>query len=202
MATQNYATRQAGVTSFIDKYNIGNFVRERRAKGDNYAEIAKKINDTNYLPNGTKISHSTVGRWCRDNGISGASGVIEEERAINIYASKVKAMAVVTEALDTIMTQLDELDKQVGEGVVDVKELAVVIKMLDQMTARQQSLATDIGVMQERIYTYETVSKAMTIIRDTLKLSLSQKDYLEVMVKFRDNPVLRESLKLIAPSEG
>jgi hypothetical protein len=169
-------------------------------KGKSYRDITKEINEGNFIPNGYKISHNSIARWCRDNGLGGDMTAPTDEQVVNVYGTKVKALNLVNNAVDIISVELDELDGKVGRGEVEVGELKLVIDMLDKMTLRQQTLSSEIGAIQEKVYRYETVEKAMNIIMDILRVKLSKSDYDEIMAAFRENPMLIEALKKIAPS--
>jgi|GEM_PF-5199158 len=169
-------------------------------KGKSYREITKDINEGNLIPNGYKISHNTIARWCRDNGLGGDLTAPTDEQIVNVYGTKVKALNLVNNAVDIISVELDELDKKVGSGEIEVGELKQVIDMLDKMTLRQQTLSSEIGAIQEKVYCYQTVEKAMNIINDILQVRLRKDDYEAVMEAFGENPMLIESLRKIAPS--
>lgn len=185
--------------TLIEAYNIAPLIRDKRMKGESYRLITKEINDSGVIPGGYKISHNTIARWCRSNGLGGDIEVPTENKMVNVYGTKVQALNLVTSAIDIITVALDELNKKLGDGTCDIKELKQTIDMLDRMTLRQQTLSTDIGEIQDRVYKYETVARAMNIINDILKVRLNEDDYNAVMDAFRDNPALIEALRKIAP---
>ena len=185
--------------TLIEAYNIAPLIRDKRMKGESYRLITKEINDSGVIPGGYKISHNTIARWCRSNGLGGDIEVPTENKMVNVYGTKVQALNLVTSAIDIITVALDELNKKLGDGTCDIKELKQTIDMLDRMTLRQQTLSTDIGEIQEKVYTYSTVARAMNIINDILKVRLNEDDYNAVMDAFRDNPALIEALRKIAP---
>jgi len=185
--------------TLIEAYNIAPLIRDKRMKGESYRLITKEINDSGVIPGGYKISHNTIARWCRSNGLGGDIEVPTENKMVNVYGTKVQALNLVTSAIDIITVALDELNKKLGDGTCDIKELKQTIDMLDRMTLRQQTLSTDIGEIQDKVYQYETVAKAMNIINDILKVRLNEDDYNAVMDAFRDNPALIEALRKIAP---
>lgn len=189
-----------GEGTLVERFNLGELIRDRRMKGKSYRDITKEVNEGNFIPNGYKISHNSIARWCRDNGLGGDMTAPTDEQVVNVYGTKVKALNLVNNAVDIISVELDELDGKVGRGEVEVGELKLVIDMLDKMTLRQQTLSSEIGAIQEKVYRYETVEKAMNIIMDILRVKLSKSDYDEIMVAFRENPMLIEALKKIAPS--
>lgn len=186
--------------SLVEQFGLTSLVREKRMKGMSYRDITADINDSGVIPNGYKISHNTIARWCRDNGLGGDMATHSEEQIVNVYGTKVKALNLVNDAVDIISVELDELNKQVGKGNVSVGDLKSVIDMLDKMTLRQQTLSSEIGAIQEKVYRYETVEKAMNIINDILQVRLDKEAYQEVMEAFSENPMLIEALKKIAPS--
>jgi len=185
--------------TLIEAYNIAPLIRDKRMKGESYRLITKEINDSGVIPGGYKISHNTIARWCRSNGLGGDIEVPTENKMVNVYGTKVQALNLVTSAIDIITVALDELNKKLGDGTCDIKELKQTIDMLDRMTLRQQTLSTDIGEIQDKVYQYETVARAMNIINDILKVRLNEDDYNAVMDAFRDNPALIEALRKIAP---
>ncbi len=186
--------------SLVEQFGLTQLVRDKRMKGKSYREITREVNEGNLIPNGYKISHNTIARWCRDNGLGGDLTAPTDEQIVNVYGTKVKALNLVNNAVDIISVELDELDKQVGKGAVEVGDLKQVIDMLDKMTLRQQTLSTEIGAIQEKVYSYQTVEKAMNIINDILQVRLRKEDYEAVMEAFGENPMLIESLRKIAPS--
>lgn len=186
--------------SLVNYFNLGSLIREKRLKGESYREITKEVNEAGIIPNGYKISHNTIARWCRDNGLGGDMEAPSDAQMVNVYGTKVKALNLVNDAVNVISVQLDELNKQVGNGTVDVKELKAVIDMLDKMTLRQQTLSSEIGDIQEKVYRYATVAKAMNIINDVLMAKLDQDTYNDVMRALGDNPMLIAALSKIAPS--
>lgn len=192
--------RMQGNVSLVEQFGLTQLVRDKRMKGKSYRDITKEINEGNLIPNGYKISHNTIARWCRDNGLGGDLTAPTDEQIVNVYGTKVKALNLVNNAVDIISVQLDEMDKQVGTGAVEVGDLKQVIDMLDKMTLRQQTLSSEIGAIQEKVYRYETVEKAMNIINDILQVRLNKEDYEAVMEAFAENPMLIESLRKIAPS--
>ena len=185
--------------TLIEAYNIAPLIRDKRMKGESYRLITKEINDSGVIPGGYKSPHNTIARWCRSNGLGGDIEVPTENKMVNVYGTKVQALNLVTSAIDIITVALDELNKKLGDGTCDIKELKQTIDMLDRMTLRQQTLSTDIGEIQEKVYTYSTVARAMNIINDILKVRLNEDDYNAVMDAFRDNPALIEALRKIAP---
>lgn len=188
--------------SLVDIYGLENIVRDKRAKGKSYREIARDINDAHVIPDDRVISHSAIARWCNDHNLSGSVDMNTEDNVVNIYNTKVKALRLVNTAIDTVSVELDELDKRVGNGDVDVNDLKSTIDMLDKLTLRQQALANEIGVIQEKVYRYENIEKAMNIINDVLIAKLSKDDYEDVMRSFSDSPMLLETLRKIAPSNA
>lgn len=186
--------------SLVDIYNLSEYIRDKRMKGHSYRDITKEVNESGLIPNEYKISHNTIARWCRDNGLGGDIADKTEEQAVNVYEQKCKALKLVNSAVDIITVELDELDKQIGKGTLKVGDLTQVITMLDKMTLRQQTLASEIGSLQERIYRYETVEKALNIITDILSVRLDKATYDEIMDAFRESPMLIEALREIAPS--
>ena len=194
------AERLQGNVSLVEQFGLTQLIRDKRLKGKSYREITKDINEGNLIPNGYKISHNTIARWCRDNGLGGDLTAPTDEQIVNVYGTKVKALNLVNNAVDIISVELDELDKKVGSGEVEVGELKQVIDMLDKMTLRQQTLSSEIGAIQEKVYCYQTVEKAMNIINDILQVRLRKEDYDAVMEVFGENPMLIESLRRIAPS--
>ena len=194
------AERLQGNVSLVEQFGLTQLIRDKRLKGKSYREITKDINEGNLIPNGYKISHNTIARWCRDNGLGGDLTAPTDEQIVNVYGTKVKALNLVNNAVDIISVELDELDKKVGSGEVEVGDLKQVIDMLDKMTLRQQTLSTEIGAIQEKVYSYQTVEKAMNIINDILQVRLRKEDYEAVMEAFGENPMLIESLRKIAPS--
>ncbi len=192
--------RLQGNVSLVEQFGLTQFIRDKRMKGKSYREITKDINEGNLIPNGYKISHNTIARWCRDNGLGGDLTAPTDEQIVNVYGTKVKALNLVNNAVDIISVELDELDKKVGSGEIEVGELKQVIDMLDKMTLRQQTLSSEIGAIQEKVYCYQTVEKAMNIINDILQVRLRKDDYEAVMEAFGENPMLIESLRKIAPS--
>lgn len=186
--------------SLVEIFNLTALVREKRLKGESYRDITKEINESGVIPNGYKISHNSIARWCREHGLGGEMVQQSEDEVVNVYAQKCKSLNLVNNAIDIISVELDTLDSQVGKGNVDVKDLKNVIDMLDKMTLRQQTLASEIGAIQEKIYNYENVSRAMTLIRDTLRVNLDEENFKKAMTALGENPMLLEAMRAIAPA--
>jgi hypothetical protein len=194
------ATSGSKGQSLVEYFGLTQLVREKRMQGMSYRDITNEINESHLIPNEYKISHNSIARWCRDNGFGGDMTAPTSDQIVNVYGTKVKALNLVNSAVDIVTVELDELNKRVGNGNVKIDELKAVIDMLDKLTLRQQTLSTEIGAIQEKVYRYETVEKAMNIINDILKVRLRKEDYDEVMNAFGENPLLIESLRKIAPS--
>lgn len=184
----------------VEQYNLTGLIRDKRLHGKSYRDITQEINDSGVIPNGYQISHNAIARWCRDNNLGGDKADLSESDAINVYNEKVKSLRLINTAIDIITVQLDVMNGEVGKGTVKVSDLKAVIDSLDKLTLRQQTLATDIGQIQEKVYSYGTVARAMNIIRDILRAKLSDEDYQEMMRSFAESPALITALQTIAPS--
>ena len=186
--------------SLVEQYNLTGLIRDKRLHGKSYRDITKEINESGVIPNGYQISHNAIARWCRDNNLGGDMADRTEDDAINVYNEKVKSLRLINTAIDIITVQLDVMNGEVGKGTVKVQDLKAVVDALDKLTLRQQTLATDIGALQDKVYRYEIVARAMNIIRDILRAKLDDESYEEVMQSFAESPALVTALQQIAPS--
>lgn len=189
-----------GSKSLVEQYGLSGVVRDYRLKGKSYREITKIVNDSNLIPNGYKISHNAISRWCMSNNLGGDMVEDTEDHAINIYARNRKMLDSISRALDTVNVQFDDMDKQVGEGTVNIKDLKMVVDMVDKLSVRQQTLLSEIGIMQEKIYRYEMVQKYTEVVNTVLKARLDKDTYDAVVKAIKENPMLLETLRPIAPS--
>lgn len=196
-----FAVGKGGKTmSLIDSYGLGGFVAQERMRGHTYREITKKINDNEMIPNGYKISHTAIANWCVNNGYGGTVHDDNDLQAINVYQRERKMLDVINTAMDTVSTQMDEMNKAVQNGTANVKDLKLLVDMLEKLSIRQQALSSDIGRMQEKVYNFEQVSKVFTVLRDVLQRELDIKVYATVLQAITSDPRLREAIQPIAPS--
>ena len=200
VTTPTHPHNERAGMSLVEQYNLTGLIRDKRLHGKSYRDITKEINDSGVIPNGYQISHNAIARWCRDNNLGGDKADLSEDEAINVYNEKVKSLNLINTAIDIITVQLDVMNGEVGKGTVKVTDLKAIVDSLDKLTLRQQTLATDIGALQEKVYRYEVVARAMNIIRDILRAKLNDEDYTMVMDSFAESPALVKALQTIAPS--
>jgi hypothetical protein len=186
--------------SLIEMYGLGGFIREQRMKGKSVRAITDLINEGKMLPNDYKIAHSTIASWCQDNGCDGSVAGQSEYEAINVYEREVKMLKIVNKTMDMLMTKMDDMSQDIGNGEVDVKEMKMMVDMVSSMSIRQQALTQDIGRLQERIYNYQMVSDAFQVIADTLARELDAPTYRKVIKAITARPALREALRPITPA--
>ena len=186
--------------NLVERYGIGGIIRDLRYKGTSYRDIADYVNKNNLIPNGYTIGYGAVARWCQQNDLGG--DVVEESdrKAINVYRRNVELLGLINTAIDVVSVQLDEMNKNVRDGTVKISDLKDLIVSLDKLALRQQSLTQEIGQIQEKIYKYEVVGRAMSIICDIVRSRVNIKTYNEIMEAFGANPVLVEAIREIAPS--
>lgn len=190
----------AGMT-LVEQYNLTNIVREKRMQGMSYRELTDYINNTSGLiPNNYKISHNSIARYCRDHGLGGDVSEESTDEAVNVYRENCKSLHDINTALDIISVQLDEMNKQVGKGSVNVKDLSTMINSLDKLTLRRQTLTASIGEMQEKVYKYETVSRIIGTVMAKVSVWITPDQYEELKDMLRQDPILCEALREVAPS--
>ena len=190
----------AGMT-LVEQYNLTNIVREKRMQGMSYRELTDYINNTpGLIPNNYKISHNSIARYCRDHGLGGDVSEESTDEAVNVYRENCKSLHDINTALDIISVQLDEMSKQVGKGSVNVKDLSTMINSLDKLTLRRQTLTASIGEMQEKVYTYETVSRIVGTMMAMVSVWITPDHYEKLKDMLRKDPILCEALREIAPS--
>lgn len=189
---------QAGMT-LVDQYNLSSIVREMRNKGRSYREIADYLNNTKgVIPNDYKISYNSISRYCRDHGLNGdVSDNVDE--AVNIYREQTRSLRDVNTALDIITVQLDDMAKK--KVSVKPSDLNQLINSLDKMTLRRQTLAMSIGDLQERVYKYEIIPKVLNKVMARVSVEISPEAYEQLKQDLRDDPVICEALREIAPSK-
>ena len=100
--------------------------------------------------------------------------------------------------LDTLQLRLDEINKDPMS--VKMSEIGQLVSSLDRIGLRIQVLSTSIGEMQEKVYKYETVAKAMEMIMAVLSVRMRPDEYDDLKKVLRDDPILCETLKKIAPT--
>lgn len=186
--------------SIVEVYGLGGFIREQRMKGKSYRAITDMINESKMLPNDYKIGHVTISNWCQEHGYDGSVKDQSEYEAINVYEREVKMLKAINNTMDMLMTKMDDMSQQVGEGNVDVKEMKMMVDMVSSMSIRQQALMQDISRLQERIYNYQMVSDAFQVIADTLARELDAPTYKKVIKAITARPALREALRPITPA--
>lgn len=186
--------------NLVERYGIGGIIRDLRYKGTSYRDIADHVNKMGLIPNGYTIGYGAVARWCQRNDLGGDMAEETDRKAINVYRRNVELLGLINTATDIISVQLDEMNKKVRDGTVKVSDLKDLIVSLDKLALRQQSLTQEIGQIQEKIYKYEVVSRAMSLICQIVRARVDDKTYSELMEEFGTNPVLVEAIREIAPS--
>lgn len=184
--------------SMIQIYNLTGMVREMRLKGKSYRAIADYINSNKLIPNGYVLSYNSVVRWCANNGLGGTIEATSDTEAVNTYNINCKLLAMYREALDGLQLRLDEANN--NPGGTKISEYNKIVDGIAKMGFQIQQLTAKIGEMQEQVYRYETASKVIEIIMAKISVLLPQEDYEEIKAKLRDDPILCEALKTIAPS--
>ena len=184
----------------VERYGIGGIIRELRYKGTSYRDIAEYINQNKLIPNDYKIGYGAIARWCTQNNLGGDMNEESDRKAINVYRRNVELLGLINTAIDVVSVQLDEMNKDVKKGTVKTSDLKDLIMSLDKLAIRQQSLTQEIGQIQEKIYRYEVVGRAMQIIKDVVRSRVDQETYQEIMESFGENPTLVEAIREIAPS--
>lgn len=188
--------------SVVDQFRLGNIVSELRLKGKSYKDIAAYINSENLLPNNYTITSVSIANWCRNHHLGGdfaGSDTIADE-AINIYQQECKALELVATTINMISVHLDGMTRKAGTSRLNVQEVAKLVNSLDKMTARQQSLLTSIGEMQERVYRYEAVSKVITRVMEKVSMLVDAEQYRKIKDDVSNDPYLVEALRKIAPA--
>ena len=193
---------RAVALSVVDQFKLGNIVSELRLKGKSYKDIASHINSENLLPNNYTISSVAISNWCRNHHLGGdfaGSDTIADE-AINIYKQECKALELVATTINMISVHLDTMTQKAGTKRLSVAEVSKLVNSLDKMTARQQSLLTSIGEMQERVYRYEAVSKVITRVMEKVSMLVDADQYRKIKDDVSNDPYLVEALRKIAPA--
>ena len=184
----------------VERYGIGGIIRELRYKGTSYRDIAEYINQNKLIPNEYKVGYGAIARWCTQHDLGGDMAEESDRKAVNVYRRNVELLGLINTAIDIVSVQLDEMNKEVKKGTVKVTDLKDLVVSLDKLAIRQQSLTQEIGQIQEKIYKYEVVGRAMQIIKDIVRSRVNQETYQEIMESFGENPTLVEAIREIAPS--
>jgi hypothetical protein len=190
---------QSGV-SLVEVYNLTSVVREMRLKGQSYRAIADYINSNNLIPNGYVLSYNSIVRWCSSHGLGGTIEADAEHETVNTYNVNCQLLRVMQSTLDTLQVRLDEINSNPMD--VKMSDLKDIVGALDKVGLRIQILSASIGEMQEKVYKYETVAKAMEMIMAVLSVRMSPEEYDSLKGVLRDDPVLCETLKRIAPTNA
>ncbi|MBR1473805.1 MAG: hypothetical protein IJ602_06065 [Paludibacteraceae bacterium] len=186
--------------NLVERYGIGGIIRELRYKGTSYRDIADYVNNNKLIPNGYKIGYGAIARWCAQNDLGGDMTEETDRKAVNIYRRNCEMLGLINTAIDVVSVQLDEMNKNVRDGTVKTTDLKDLIVSLDKLAIRQQSLTQDIGQIQEKIYRYEVVGRAMQLIMDIVRARVDKDTYQEITEAFGENPTLVEAIREIAPS--
>lgn len=195
----NRPPTNASTGSLVEQYNLTSLVKEMRCKGKSYREIADYINDNGLLPDQYKLSYSSIVRWCQNNNLAGFIDS-EEAYSINAYNENLKLFQIIMSAREKVSVMLDEFDNKMRKGDVSASELDILIKALDRLTLRQQTLASSLIDMQDKIYRYETVCMVMTKIMAIVSVNVPPEVYDELKAMLRDDPILCKALTNIAPT--
>lgn len=186
--------------SLVEVYNLTSVVREMRLKGQSYRAIADYINSKNLIPNGYVLSYNSIVRWCTNNGLGGTVEPSAEYETVNTYNVNCQLLRVMQSTLDTLQVRLDEINRDPVN--CKMQDLNSLVSALDRVGLRIQVLSASIGEMQEKVYKYESVAKAMEMIMAVLSVRMSPDEYEELKSVLRDDPILCETLKKIAPTHG
>lgn len=186
--------------NLIEEYGLASFIREQRLKGKTYRAITELINSGKMLPNDYKINHSTIAKWCQEHDYGASISEQSEHEAINVYERECKMLEVINATMDMLSTKMDDMSQDIAAGVADVKEMKMMVDMVNSMSIRQQALTQDIGRLQERIYNYQLVSDCFQVISETLALELDAPTYDKVIKAITSRPALREALRPITPA--
>lgn len=186
--------------SLVEVYNLTSVVREMRLKGQSYRAIADYINSNNLIPNGYVLSYNSIVRWCSNHGLGGTIEANSEYETVNTYNVNCQLLRVMQSTLDTLQVRLDEINSNPMD--VKMSDLKDIVGALDKVGLRIQVLSASIGEMQEKVYKYETVAKAMEMIMAVLSVRMSPEEYESLKGTLRDDPILCETLKKIAPTNA
>jgi hypothetical protein len=186
--------------SYIEAYNLTAVVREMRLKGHSYRAIADYINGNKLIPNGYVLSYNSIVRWCNNHGLGGTIEASAEYEAVNTYNVNCKLLETMQSTLDTLQLRLDEINKNPMN--YKMSEIGQLVSSLDKIGLRIQVLSASIGEMQEKVYKYEAVAKAMEAIMAVISVRVSPEDYEAIKNVLREDPILRETLKVIAPTNA
>ena len=198
MATPTSPHFEGPGISLIDQYNLTSVVREMRLKGHSYRAIAEYINENKLTPNGYILSYNSIVRWCAKHGLGGTIEATSEMEAVNTYNVNCTLLETMQSTLETLQVRLDEINKDPMK--CKMSELSQLVGSLDKIGLRIQTLSASIGEMQEKVYKYETVAKAMETIMAIISNKVRPEDYEEIKAVLREDPILCETLKTIAPS--
>ena len=75
-----------------------------------------------------------------------------------------------------------------------------MINSLDKLTLRRQTLTASIGEMQEKVYKYETISRIIGTVMAKVSVWITPEQYEELKDMLRQDPILCEALREVAPS--
>ena len=173
--------------NLVERYGVGGLIRDQ-------------ITKSGIIPNDYTIGYGAVARLCKQNDLGGDMSEDTDRKAINVYRRNIELLGLINTAIDVVSVQLDEMNKKVRDGTVKISDLKDLIVSLDKLAIRQQSLTQEIGAIQEKIYKYEVVGKAMSLICNIVRARVDDKTYSELMEAFGTNPVLVEAIREIAPS--
>lgn len=185
--------------SLIDQYNLTSLVKEMRLKGRSYRDIADYINDSGLLPNQYQVSYSSVVRWCQNHNLTGKIDG-EEQFSINAYNENLKLFQIVANAREKVSVMLDDFDKDIKNGDASASKLDTLIKSLDRLTLRQQTLASSLVEMQDKIYRYETVCSVIEQIMAIISVQVTPETYDNIKEILGNDPILCHAITAIKPT--
>nr|DAO76843.1 MAG TPA: protein of unknown function (DUF5338) [Caudoviricetes sp.] len=190
-----------GAKPIVEFLGVQEVIARLRKQGYSYRDISKYISENQLSPNGYKIGHNSIARWCRENGLGGDASIEpEENKVINIYRQNCQSLDLVNNAIDMLNVQIDDLNKSLEEGTADPKVFKSLVDSLDRLLVRQQALSATISQMQERVYKYETMNRALRLTLDIVSTKVDIDTFRAVKDALRENEILVEILREIRGS--
>lgn len=186
----------------IDQYGLGDVVKKLRSTPDVKMDaIVAELNDKYLVGDMPKTSISALYRWCAKNGVNDIDGRFREDFAVNVYQQNKEMLEDVNDQLNTLKAYLETINSKIKnrEDITNsAKEMKDMLLISEKLMARKQSLLNSIAVMQEKVYSYNSMTEILGIITDMVRerdLTL----YADIQEEFRKNPILLEAYKKIQP---
>lgn len=187
--------------SIIDKYGLGDYIRQLRAKGLSYLSIAKEINKQPEMK-GKPIAPQIVSSWGKAN-IEEQMSVTKRDEIINTYNENKKLLTAVENQMTLLEVFLDDLSQEVlvaNDVATLYKRMQELNKDYEKYINRKQSILQQIQLLQDKVYNLQTLSEIVQEVLETVR-RISPEIYEEVVSDMKSNKVLLSAYEKVMDFE-